>query len=67
MIVVLQVPDYYQIIKHPMDFQIIKDRLQCLVYGSPLEVMDDVKLVFNNAETYNQVNRKCMNTIEIGY
>ncbi|XP_061178155.1 tyrosine-protein kinase BAZ1B-like isoform X1 [Saccostrea echinata] len=49
-----EVPDYYQIIKHPLDFQIIKDRLQCLVYGSPLEVMEDVKLVFNNAETYNK-------------
>ncbi|XP_055996600.1 tyrosine-protein kinase BAZ1B-like isoform X2 [Ostrea edulis] len=49
-----EVPDYYQIIKHPLDFQIIKDRLQCLVYGSPQEVMEDVKLVFNNAETYNK-------------
>ncbi|XP_078333883.1 tyrosine-protein kinase BAZ1B-like isoform X2 [Crassostrea virginica] len=62
-----EVPDYYQIIKHPMDFQIIKDRLQCLVYGSPLEVMDDVKLVFNNAETYNQAGSEildCMREVE---
>lgn len=62
-----EVPDYYQIIKHPMDFQIIKDRLQCLVYGSPMEVVEDVKLVFNNAETYNKEGSEildCMRDVE---
>lgn len=53
---VLQVPDYYEIIKHPLDFQIVKDRLQCLVYGSVEECLEDVKLVFNNCETYNSVS-----------
>ncbi|KAK3101036.1 hypothetical protein FSP39_000430 [Pinctada imbricata] len=62
-----EVPDYYEIIKHPLDFQIVKDRLQCLVYGSVDEVLDDVRLIFNNAETYNQEGSdilECLQEVE---
>ena len=52
---ILQVPDYYNIIKQPISFQKIKDKLNCLVYGSPQEVIDDVALVFRNAVEYNKV------------
>jgi len=50
-----QVPDYYIIIKQPISFQKIKDRLNCLVYGSPQEVLDAVALLFRNAVEYNKV------------
>lgn len=62
-----EVPDYYDIIKHPLDFQIVKDRLQCLVYGSVEECLEDIKLVFNNCETYNREGSEildCMRDIE---
>ena len=62
-----EVPDYYEIIKHPLDFQIVKDRLQCLVYGSVEECLEDVKLVFNNCETYNSTGSEileCMMEVE---
>ncbi|VDI06875.1 bromodomain adjacent to zinc finger domain protein 1B [Mytilus galloprovincialis] len=62
-----EVPDYYEIIKHPLDFQIVKDRLQCLVYGSVEECLEDVKVVFNNCETYNPEGSEileCMREVE---
>ncbi|EPS67854.1 hypothetical protein M569_06920 [Genlisea aurea] len=45
--------DYYDIIKHPMDLGTIKTKLSEGVYNSPREFADDVRLVFNNALTYN--------------
>lgn len=49
----LCIPDYHDIIKHPMDFGTIKTRLSQNWYKSPREFAEDVRLVFRNAMTYN--------------
>lgn len=59
------VPDYYIIIKQPISFQKIKDRLNCLVYGSPQEVIEAVELLFRNAVEYNKVGSEVYDCIEI--
>ncbi|XP_053384171.1 tyrosine-protein kinase BAZ1B-like isoform X2 [Mercenaria mercenaria] len=59
------VPDYYDIIKQPISFQKIKDKLNCLVYGSPQEVIDDVALVFRNAVEYNKVGSEVYDCIDL--
>ncbi|KAL8461137.1 hypothetical protein ACS0TY_032564 [Phlomoides rotata] len=45
--------DYFEIIKNPMDLGTVKDRLNQNWYKSPLEFAEDVRLVFQNAMTYN--------------
>lgn len=49
----LCIPDYHDIIKHPMDFGTIKTRLSQNLYKTPREFAEDVRLVFRNAMTYN--------------
>ncbi|KAH9603791.1 hypothetical protein KSS87_018817 [Heliosperma pusillum] len=49
----LNIPDYFNVIKHPMDFTTIKTRLAGSEYTSPLGFAADVRLVFSNAMTYN--------------
>uniref|UniRef100_A0A7N0T552 Uncharacterized protein n=1 Tax=Kalanchoe fedtschenkoi TaxID=63787 RepID=A0A7N0T552_KALFE len=49
----LNLPDYFTIIKHPMDLGTIKKKLSSGLYPSPLEFFDDVRLTFSNAMTYN--------------
>ncbi|XP_071722776.1 LOW QUALITY PROTEIN: transcription factor GTE8-like [Rutidosis leptorrhynchoides] len=49
----LNLPDYFTVIKHPMDLGTIKRKLTSGVYPSPLEFVDDVRLTFRNAMTYN--------------
>ncbi|KAM5581912.1 transcription factor GTE8-like [Rosa sericea] len=52
-IVELKIPDYFTIIKHPMDLGTIKKKLTSGSYSSPLEFAADVRLTFTNAMTYN--------------
>eukprot|EP01103_Thecamoeba_quadrilineata_P010644 TRINITY_DN2352_c0_g1_i1.p1 TRINITY_DN2352_c0_g1~~TRINITY_DN2352_c0_g1_i1.p1 ORF type:complete len:307 (-),score=65.07 TRINITY_DN2352_c0_g1_i1:97-894(-) len=53
----LNIPDYFEIIKNPMDFGTISKRLdQETHYSSPDLVHADVNLVFDNAVTYNPPN-----------
>lgn len=49
----LNIPDYYTVIKHPMDFGTIKSKLASGAYASPLDFHADVRLTFTNAMTYN--------------
>ncbi|KAK7338386.1 hypothetical protein VNO77_18993 [Canavalia gladiata] len=49
----LNLPDYFSIIKHPMDLGTIKGKITAGVYASPLEFAADVRLTFSNAMTYN--------------
>ncbi|TVU29378.1 hypothetical protein EJB05_20942 [Eragrostis curvula] len=49
----LNIPDYRDIIKHPMDLGTIKKKLDSGSYSSPLDFAADVRLTFNNAMTYN--------------
>lgn len=49
----LQIPDYYKIIKKPMDLGTIKRKLAGFEYAKCQDFIDDVELVFNNTITYN--------------
>lgn len=46
--------DYLQKIKVPMDFGTIKRKLDGGMYKHPEQFVEDVRLVFNNARTYNK-------------
>ncbi|GMJ04313.1 global transcription factor group E8 [Hibiscus trionum] len=52
-VVKLNIPDYFNVIKHPMDLGTVKKKIASGTYASPLEFHDDVKLTFSNAMTYN--------------
>lgn len=46
-------PDYYQIIKKPIDLTTIRKRVKRGIYQTIDEFQDDITLLFNNARTYN--------------
>lgn len=52
-VVKLNIPDYFTIIKQPMDLGTIKSKLSSGSYPNPLEFAADVRLTFSNAMTYN--------------
>ncbi|PSS33475.1 Transcription factor like [Actinidia chinensis var. chinensis] len=52
-VVKLNIPDYFTVIKHPMDLGTIKKKIASSEYASPLDFLDDVRLTFSNAMTYN--------------
>lgn len=63
-LIALQVPNYYKIIKHPMNLNLVKRKLQrkhLQHYQSPKEFVYDVRLVFSNCAKYNEVSER-MNT-----
>lgn len=49
-----EVPDYYKVIKSPMDLAKIKSKLNTGQYTSNGEVMKDIQLIFANCDLYNQ-------------
>jgi hypothetical protein len=49
----LGIPDYFEVITHPMDFSTIKKNLDTEQYHTFTEFIADVNLVFRNARTYN--------------
>lgn len=51
---VLAIPDYFDIIKKPMDLSTIKRKLDTGQYKDPWEYCDDVWLMFDNAWLYNR-------------
>ncbi|GFO01346.1 tyrosine-protein kinase baz1b-like [Plakobranchus ocellatus] len=61
------VPDYYALIKKPMDFQTMLKKCARLSYASPQEFIEDAALVFENAESYNKPDSEvysCMLVVE---
>ncbi|XP_035542481.1 transcription factor GTE10-like isoform X2 [Juglans regia] len=52
-VVKLKIPDYFTVIKHPMDLGTVKSKIASGGYLSPLEFAADVRLTFSNAMTYN--------------
>ncbi len=48
-------PDYYDIIKEPMDFETMSRRLNDYYYKTKEMFIYDFNLVVNNCKTYNQV------------
>ncbi|CAA7034957.1 unnamed protein product [Microthlaspi erraticum] len=51
--VLLNIPDYFTVIKHPMDLGTIRSRLRRDEYSSPLDFAADVRLTFSNSMLYN--------------
>ncbi|RDX86072.1 Transcription factor GTE8, partial [Mucuna pruriens] len=49
----LNLPDYFSIIKRPMDLGTVKSKMAAGAYAGPLEFADDVRLTYSNAMTYN--------------
>uniref|UniRef100_A0A8C7JM60 RING-type E3 ubiquitin transferase n=1 Tax=Oncorhynchus kisutch TaxID=8019 RepID=A0A8C7JM60_ONCKI len=53
------IPNYYKIIKKPMDLTLVKQKLQLKHvqhYQSPKEFVSDVRLVFSNCAKYNEAD-----------
>ena len=51
--VAMQLPDYFEIIKKPMDLGTVKSKLQRNDYKEPVQVLRDILQCFNNAIEYN--------------
>ncbi|XP_052275463.1 bromodomain adjacent to zinc finger domain protein 1A-like [Dreissena polymorpha] len=49
-------PDYYEVIKKPMDFQTIKNKINKFMYSDPGELVSDVRQIFTNCVEYNRRN-----------
>ncbi|KAJ6760872.1 TRANSCRIPTION FACTOR GTE10 [Salix purpurea] len=52
-VVKLNIPDYFTIIKHPMDLGTVKSKIVSGEYTSPSGFAADVRLTFSNAMKYN--------------
>lgn len=50
----LGIPEYFEIVKRPMDLSTIKGKLLKALYSDPWEYVDDVWLMFDNAWLYNR-------------
>ena len=56
--ILLGIPDYFTIIKRPMDLSTIRKNLDEGKYENPWQFIDDVQLMFNNAWLYNRKNTR---------
>lgn len=64
-------PNYYKIIKQPMDLKKVKKKLQLRssqYYNSVQEFVSDMRLIFKNCAKYNEVSgmifRECLSSGE---
>jgi len=65
-----EVPDYYDIIKHPMDLQTMEDRLNKNCYSTKKMFEKDMMIMFNSCRLYNRpdtVYYKCADVVEKFY
>ncbi|ANQ09640.1 Bromodomain protein [Plasmodium coatneyi] len=49
------IPNYFNVIKNPMDFETIENKLLTNKYNNPFEWQQDVRQIFFNAFTYHKV------------
>merc|ERR1711959_324902 len=66
----LGIPDYPRIITNPMDFGTIETKLTSGAYEQVDEWIDDVRLVFGNAKTFNpsdHIVHKMANMVESNF
>ncbi len=65
----LGLPDYFNVVKKPMDMSTIKKKLEEGKYSNPQEFVDDTWLMFNNAWLYNKktsrVYKSCTKLSEV--
>lgn len=62
-----EVPDYYDVIKEPMDLSSMETKLENNQYASLDDLLHDANLIFNNCRTYNpptSVYAKSANRLE---
>ncbi|CAB5151650.1 uncharacterized protein OCT59_009159 [Rhizophagus irregularis] len=62
-----EVPDYYKIIKAPMDLMTIESKVENNCYKTLDDYIQDVRLIFNNCRIYNAegtIYVKCANGLE---
>ncbi|KAI5628801.1 CREB-binding protein isoform X2 [Silurus asotus] len=52
--ILLGIPDYFDIVKNPIDLSTIKRKLDTGQYLEPWQYVDDIWLMFNNAWLYNR-------------
>ncbi|KAJ8298017.1 hypothetical protein KUTeg_024548 [Tegillarca granosa] len=52
--ILLQIPDYFDIVKKPMDLATIRRKLDTGQYSDPWQYCDDIWLMFDNAWLYNR-------------
>lgn len=63
---VLGIPDYFQVIKEPMDFSKVEKRLRSGFYKNMSEFEEDIWKIWDNATTYNKPNTEIYHmTLEI--
>uniref|UniRef100_A0A8C1UMY1 Tyrosine-protein kinase BAZ1B n=1 Tax=Cyprinus carpio TaxID=7962 RepID=A0A8C1UMY1_CYPCA len=55
--------DYQDIIRCPMDFTTMQDKFKSSQYQSASDFLEDVKLIFSNAEEYNQPDSDVMTCV----
>jgi len=48
-----EAPNYYEIIKNPMDLSIISEKIENKTYENFQQLENDLKLIVNNSEVYN--------------
>lgn len=51
--IALQVPDYYDIVKEPMDLGTVERNLKNGVITSPTQFINEVRKIWNNSFLYN--------------
>jgi len=59
--VLFDCPDYYDIIKEPMDLGTVERKLRNNSYTTPSQFFDDVRKIWSNAFTYNPRNSQVYN------
>ncbi|GMR41265.1 hypothetical protein PMAYCL1PPCAC_11460, partial [Pristionchus mayeri] len=50
----LHIPDYFDIVKQPMDLSTIENKFRSGRYTNPWQLCDDMWLMFENAWLYNK-------------
>uniref|UniRef100_A0A1X7SMB3 Bromo domain-containing protein n=1 Tax=Amphimedon queenslandica TaxID=400682 RepID=A0A1X7SMB3_AMPQE len=67
----LGIPDYFDVIKNPIDLSTIRKKLESGSYSDPWQFCDDMQLMFNNAWTFNKktsrVYKFCSKLHEVFY
>jgi hypothetical protein len=57
----LNIPDYFTIIKQPMDFKTIRTNLENNYYATPEAFAEHMRLIFSNAIAYNVLKDNLVN------
>lgn len=64
-----EVPDYYDVISNPMDFQTMLKKVKQKQYKSKREFKDDLELIWSNCYTYNATEnhplRQCVKRLKV--